>query len=84
MVIYSYPEKEGINAMQNRMDLQNKQTLSIKRTAVSIKRGAMCFCLQKSGSPHRKKAKDALYIMFGRSPPCRHAGKEVERYPVYQ
>lgn len=84
MVKYSYPEKEGIIAMQNRMDLQNKQTLSINRTAFSIKRGAVCFYSQKSGPLRRQKAEDALYIMFGRSPPCRHAGKKVERYPVYQ
>ena len=84
MVIYSYPEKEGINDMQNRMDLQNKQTLSIKRTAVSIKRGAVCFYSQKSGPLRRQKAEDALYIMFGRGPPCLHVGKKAERYPVYQ
>lgn len=39
MVKYSYPEKEGIIAMQHRMGLQNKQTLSIKRTAASVRRG---------------------------------------------
>ena len=81
MVKYSYLGKEGINAMQNRMDLQNKQTLSINRTAVSIKRGAVCFYSQKSGPLRRQKAEDALYIMFGRSPPRRHADKEGGAIP---
>lgn len=76
MVKYSYPEKEGIIAMQHRMGLQNMQTLSIKRTAASVRRGAVCFYLQKSGPLRRHKAEDALCIMFGRSPPRRHTSKE--------